>query len=61
MSRTGCFLIRHEILGRAMAGIGRDEEILCKRVHMGQGRREHQRGGENEFCGRDVELKNNRS
>lgn len=29
--------------------------------HMGQGKGEHQREGENEFCGRDMELKNNRS
>lgn len=29
--------------------------------HMGQGKGEHQREGENQFCGRDMELKNNRS
>lgn len=29
--------------------------------HMRQGKGEHQREGENEFCGKDMELKNNRS
>lgn len=29
--------------------------------HMGQGKREQQKEAENEFCGRDVEFKNNRS
>lgn len=28
--------------------------------HMGQGKRERQREGENEFCGRDEKLKDNR-